>query len=243
MTRLIVAGLALLFCNIGHASEPPRIAIIIDDLGYERAAGERAIGLPGALTVAILPNTPSARALADAAHASGKEVIVHLPLQAVEDEEAGDDTHIDIDTTAAEFASAFDAALASVPHAVGVNNHRGSLLTRHPGHMQWLMDNIRRQPNWYFVDSYTTHLSVALRIAEESGVPALKRDVFLDSSREPDDIQREIERLKLKAKRNGRAVAIGHPYPETLAALEAALPQLAREGFELVSVSSLIRMN
>lgn len=241
MTRLLVVCLTLILVDVCLAAEPPRIAIIIDDLGNERAAGERAIGLPGAMTFAILPNTPSARVLAQAAFESGKEVIVHLPLQAIEDEH--NHSHIGINTTATEFAEAFDRALASVPHAVGVNNHRGSLLTRHPGHMQWLMDNIRRQPDWYFVDSYTTHLSIALRIANESGVPALKRDIFLDSSREPDDIRLAIEKLKRRAKRHGRAVAIGHPYPETLAALEQALPELLLEGFELVPVSSLIRMN
>lgn len=243
MTRLLIVCLTVFLVDVCHAAEPPRIAIIIDDLGNEREAGERAIALPGALTFAILPDTPSARVLANTAFESGKEIIVHLPLQAMEDDGQPGDGRIGIDTTAAQFAEAFDRALASVPHAVGVNNHRGSLLTRHPGHMQWLMDSILRQPDWYFVDSYTTHLSVALRIAEESGVPALKRDVFLDSSREPDDIRRAIESLKTKAKRHGQAVAIGHPYPETLAALEQALPELVREGFELVSVSSLIRMN
>lgn len=243
MKRVMIAMAASMLAVTSTADLPsPQIAIIIDDLGYVHAAGQRAIALPGQVTYAILPNAPGARNMALAVHASGREVIVHLPLQAIADMSAEHGV-IRLDMTANELSDEFDRALRNVPFAVGINNHRGSLITRHPGHMRWLMDNIRTKTNWYFVDSFTTHHSVAMQLAKESGVPALKRDVFLDSSREPEDILRAIETLKLTARRTGQAVAIGHPYPETLAALELALPKLESEGFRLVPVSSLIRMN
>ena len=195
------------------------------------------------MTFAILPNAPQARRLAEAARRSGQEVIVHLPLQAMERDDAHDAHEITIDMTAEQVRRAFSEALRAVPFAVGINNHRGSLLTQHPGHMQWIMDSILCTADLFFVDSYTTHLSVAMQIAGESGIPAVKRDVFLDSSREPADIEREINRLKDLAREAGQAVAIGHPYPETLALLEDALPAMLEEGFDLVHVSELVRLN
>jgi polysaccharide deacetylase 2 family uncharacterized protein YibQ len=120
-----------------------------------------------------------------------------------------------------------------------VNSHRGSLLTRHPGHMGWLMEEILRAGGLYFVDSYTTHRSVALQVASERGVPAIKRDVFLDS--DPDNVAREFERLKTLARERGLAVAIGHPYPATLDFLERAIPGLVEEGIQLVPLRELIK--
>ena len=135
---------------------------------------------------------------------------------------------------------AFNEALESVPHVIGVNGHRGSLLTRHPGHMQWLMEEIRAREPLFFVDSYTHHGSVALQIAVENGVVAMKRDVFLDPDPSPEAVAREFERLKVLARQRGHALAIGHPYPVTLELLERELPRLAEEGFELVRVSELL---
>ena len=130
--------------------------------------------------------------------------------------------------------------MESVPFAVGVNSHRGSLLTRHPGHMSWLMEEILTAGGLYFVDSYTTHRSVALQIASERGVPAIKRDVFLDSDPAPESVAHEFERLKTLARERGLAVAIGHPYPETLGVLRRVLLKPSYYGVELVSVRELI---
>ncbi|MEE8526932.1 MAG: divergent polysaccharide deacetylase family protein, partial [Gammaproteobacteria bacterium] len=132
-----------------------RIAIIIDDLGYQLEAGQRSIDLPGPVACAILPDTPRATALAEAAFANGKEVLLHLPLEATSDDLPAEPGAILLDMDRGQLASAFSANLESVPHAIGVNSHRGSLLTRHPGHMGWLMEEIRTHGNLVFVDSYT----------------------------------------------------------------------------------------
>ena len=221
-------------------SARPQIALIIDDLGYERRAGERAIALPGPITYAVLPGTPRTRYLAEAAFAAGKEVILHLPMQAESTDDADDPGSLLLDMSRAQFAGTLAANMEAVPHIVGINGHRGSLLTRHPGHMQWLMDGIRRHGALFFVDSYTTHESVALHIAAEKGVPAIRRDVFLDPDSNPDTVEREFARLKQLAADRGYAVGIGHPYPVTLGFLEEALPRLEKDGFDLVSVSDLV---
>jgi len=220
----------------------PKIAIIIDDLGYERAAGERAIELPGPITYAVLPGTPRARHLAEFAHAAGKEVILHLPMQAENRDEPADPGGLLLDMSYTQFTETLAGDIEAVPHIVGINGHRGSLLTRHPGHMQWLMDEIRQREPLFFVDSYTTHESIALHIAAEKNVPAIKRDVFLDPDSNPGTVEREFARLRKRAADQGFAVGIGHPYPATLSFLEEALPRLAEEGYDLVGVSSLVEI-
>ena len=148
---------------------------------------------------------------------------------------------IGLDMSRQEFRETFRQAFASVPHAIGVNNHRGSLLTRHPGHMQWLMEEIQAQDSLFFIDSFTTHESVAMQLAGEFGISARKRDVFLDPDPAPETVAREFERMKRLASQRGSVVAIGHPYAATLELLERELPKLADEGFELVSVSELLQ--
>jgi polysaccharide deacetylase 2 family uncharacterized protein YibQ len=147
---------------------------------------------------------------------------------------------LSLDMGREDLVAALDAALAEIPHAIGVNNHRGSLLTRHPGHMQWLMQELHARAPLFFVDSYTTHHSIALQIAAENGVRAVKRDVFLDADPAPERIRAELERLIGLARERGSAVAIGHPYEATLAILEEELPMLAEAGVELVPISELV---
>jgi polysaccharide deacetylase 2 family uncharacterized protein YibQ len=236
--RIAVAAIILLTAIPAYPDPAPRVAIIIDDLGYHVGTGHRAIALPGPVVCAILPGTPGAALLATTAKEAGKEVLLHLPLQAVGHDGAPEPDGITLDMGRERFAETFASALQSVPFASGVNSHRGSLLTRHPGHMRWLMEDILEADGLYFVDSYTTHHSVAMQIAREQGVPAIKRDVFLDA--DPGMVQAEFDRMKQIARERGIAVAIGHPYPSTLAFLEHAIPRLVEEGIELVPLKELI---
>lgn len=240
MRRTLTASLFLLFASASLA-ESPRIAIIIDDLGYHLANGQRAIELPGTISFSFLPGSPRARVLADQAHAAGREVLLHLPMQAYSTSQDIEPSEITLEMSQAGVETAFSEALAAVPHVVGINSHRGSLLTRHPGHMMWLMQEIAKREQLFFIDSYTTHHSIALQIAEENGVDATRRDVFLDPDRSRETVAREFERMKEVARRRGQVVAIGHPYPSTLDLLERELPRLIEEGFELVNVSEMVR--
>ena len=240
MRRGLLTALLLLLSGASFA-DAPRIAIIIDDLGYHLVNGKRAIRLPGPITFSFLPGSPRAQQLADHAHEKGKDVLLHLPLQAHSSDGRREPSEIDLDMSRKTMTAVVDAALKSVPHAIGINSHRGSLLTRHPGHMQWLMEEIHDRENLFFIDSYTHHESVALQIAHETGVSAAKRDVFLDPDRSPETVAREFERMKILARQRGQVVAIGHPYPSTLELLERELPRLLEEGFELVSVSELVQ--
>ncbi len=242
MRRIVT--LLVLSAFVGSAAEAnapskPRITIIIDDLGYALQAGRRAVNLPGPIVYAVLPQTPRGKTLAELANASGKEVLLHLPLQSVDDEHAVEPGGITLDMSRKTFTRVLTQNLRAVPFVIGVNGHRGSLLTRHPGHMRWLMEEIGTR-DLLFVDSYTTHHSIALDIAREAGVPATRRDVFLDSDPRPPSIAREFRRLKALARKRGSAVGIGHPYPNTLDFLEKELPTLDRQGYRLVGIRQLL---
>ncbi|HWM27000.1 MAG TPA: divergent polysaccharide deacetylase family protein [Woeseiaceae bacterium] len=130
--------------------------------------------------------------------------------------------------------------LLSASMAAHAANAPRIAIIQHPGHMDWLMQEIEAQGELLFVDSYTTHRSVALDFARENGIPAVKRDVFLGPDRSLKTLEREFERLKRLSRSQGMAVGIGHPYPQTLAFLERELPDLADQGFELVGIGDYI---
>jgi uncharacterized protein len=234
----------------GHAEARPRpavpitaeIAIIIDDLGQQRAAGLRAIALPGPVALAFLPLTPHAAQQAALADARGKEVLLHLPLEPAASSARAHPAAIRSGAGRAELRDAFEAALASVPYARGVNNHQGSLLTRMPEPMAWLMEAMRARPGLYFVDSRTSGASVAYRMARQHGVPAAERNVFLDDVVAEGAIREQFRALVARARRDDRALGIGHPHPQTLKVLEEELPRLAAWGVRLVPPSELIAL-
>lgn len=235
----VVAAAAPLVASADVGNEP-RIALIIDDLGYRWNEGLRATRLPGAVTVAILPHTAHTVALAREANDRGKEILLHLPMQPIEPDEQPGPGALDVYQTRTEFEAVLADDLASVPFVRGVNNHMGSLLTRQLGAMHWLMEDLRERGSLYFLDSFTTPASVGLEVAREEGVPALRRDVFLDPDREPAAIASQWNRLLGRAKLNGFAVGIGHPYPATLDLLERVLPSVGADGVVLVPLSALM---
>ncbi len=214
-------------------------ALIIDDLGNQWQAGVRSIELPAAVTLAVLPHTPYARRLAERARAAGREVILHLPMQAKGGIDPGPGA-LRLDMDEPTVRDTIRADLASVPGVAGVNNHMGSLLTRHPGHMTWLMEELAGREDLYFIDSRTTAHTVAQRMAEEQGVASARRRVFLDPQQDPEIIAEQFERFVAIAQEEGGTIAIGHPYPETLELLERELPRLRDRGVVIVPASELV---
>ncbi|MFV1973384.1 MAG: divergent polysaccharide deacetylase family protein [Thiohalobacterales bacterium] len=225
----------------GSDALSPSIALIIDDLGNQSAAGQRAIELPGPVACAFLPYGHFTRQLAQQAYTRGKEVMLHLPMQSVHHNES-DRGELVLDMTQQQFTRTLTAGLAAVPHVSGINNHRGSLITRHPGHMTWLMQAMRQRGGLFFVDSRTTAATVARRIAAEYRVPSIERNVFLDHDRQPDAVQAQFRRLVRIAQRDGVALGIGHPYPETLEVLSRELALLGDYNVQMVSVNRLIEI-
>src|SRR5690606_10295028 len=122
---------------------PARIAIILDDIGYNRHNGERALRLPAAVTLAVIPFTPPGRSLAQEGHAQGRDILLHLPMARTAPDRRLDDGGITPNQNEAEIRQRVQAAIAAVPHAVGLNNHMGSQITTDPDIMNWVMDEVR----------------------------------------------------------------------------------------------------
>lgn len=216
----------------------PRIAIIIDDIGYNRPAGEKAISLPGAITYAVIPFTPFGRRLAEQAYFSDKEVIVHLPMEST----AGRLLDVGGITTRHskwQVKDQLHSSLNQLPFAVGFNNHMGSMLTADEKAMTWIMEEVSSTP-LFFIDSMTNPHSIAHETANAHGVPSLRRDVFLDADPHPKRIEKAFNQLVRIAKRMGSAIAIAHPYPTTLEFLDSELGNINEYGVRLVSVSELV---
>ena len=243
MFRIFIGGLFLSGWMASHADTraTPIISIIIDDLGYQYKLGQRAVKLNGNITCSFLPNAPYARRLAEQAHRQQKEVMLHLPMEAETENQLGSGALTQC-MSEKDFKTLVHSNLATIPHVRGFNNHMGSRLTKSPRLMAWLMQAAMFRDDLYFVDSRTTTESVAQREAERRQIAATRRDVFLDYERSADIVAEQLKDLVRQAKRHGTALAIGHPYPETLATLEAWLPTLKQQGIKLVPVSELIHV-
>ena len=220
-------------------SGAPRLAIIIDDLGNDRSAAESLLALPVPLTVSVIPHLPLSAELAEEAYHRGDEVLLHLPMQA-QGETKQEEIELRLGMSPNEVADILSGMLATVPHAVGVNNHQGSLATSDPALMQALMPALRER-HLFFIDSRTTPTTVAYATAERFGVPAASRKVFLDDNPTRAAILAQLSLAASDAQRDGSTIAIGHPHPETVAALADSLPRLESLGFRLVFASDLVR--
>lgn len=236
--RLILVLLAWLGSAPSGASGEAQLAIIIDDLGYSSVLGERSLALPGAFTYAVLPHAPHGSRLARQGAKAGKEIMVHNPMSNIRG--------LPLDAGAlygtmsrTEFLATLDHNARALPEARGLNNHMGSQLTQETEPMGWLMEDLAER-GFYFIDSRTTADSRAWETARRYQVPSLERDIFLDHERDETQIQHQLELAIELAQRRGYAIAIGHPYPETLTVLEQLPAQLEEAGVTLVSVSELL---
>jgi polysaccharide deacetylase 2 family uncharacterized protein YibQ len=225
-------------------SEPPRIALVIDDLGQaDPALVSRLCSLNIPLTVAVLPFLPHSRESAGIAHSKGKEVILHMPMEPIGYPGPGKNPGpgailFGLDET--EVRRRVAAAMEEIPHAVGMNNHMGSRITHDRARMSWILEEVKKR-GWYFLDSRTEKDTVALEVARELGIPALERKVFLDDSLDPGEMSRQWERAMALAKNEGEAAMIGHIHLETIAFLEKTL-KVPPSGIAFVKASELARL-
>jgi len=217
----------------------PRVAIVIDDLGWSKESAEKLLAISHNLTYSIIPTAPFATDVADIVHAKGAEVMLHLPMEP-EGHPGGlsREGMLMHDMPAAILKAKVDEALLKVPYADGVNNHMGSLLTADEKAMTVVMGELATR-DVFFLDSRTTPKTVAFRLARAAGMRAVERDVFLDDVAEIGPVLKQIEELEAHAKKHGSAVAIGHPYPATIAALNQAIPELIDHGLEIVPARDL----
>jgi polysaccharide deacetylase 2 family uncharacterized protein YibQ len=224
--------------------ESPKIAIVIDDFGYNSSdVATGIIDLDYPITISILPHTPQSASMAAAARRAGKEILVHIPMEprGYPDADPGEGALMK-DDTREQLLRGVDSALDDVPYAVGANNHMGSAFTSQHIPMRVVMGRLRER-GLYFLDSMTSPESVGVSEARRAGVPVARNRLFIDSPLDESgriDVDSQMSELVEIARKSGSAIGIGHPHPETLRALTRKLPELERQGIELVFVSQLV---
>ena len=216
-----------------------RLAIILDDLGNDRAAADAIFALQCPITISVLPNHPRSVEIAEEAHRRGYQIMLHLPMQSVGNERP-EARELRPGMSAGEVNSLVGNLLEAVPDVAGVNNHQGSQSTADAALMNELMP-VLRQHDLFYVDSRTTAATVAFDTAQRFGVRAGFRNVpFLDDVVEVGAVRKQVQLALRDARKKGDAIAIGHPHAATLQALREVLPEAKAQGVRLVFVSDVV---
>ncbi len=223
-----------------HQTDRPAITIVVDDLGVMHPATERVVAMPGPLTLSWFPFARNIAAQVAAAASHGHEMTLHMPMQSFSNSIAwtGPDP-LRVDLPDAVNLARLRAAIDVVPATVGLNNHMGSVATRSPELMALVARECKAH-DMLFLDSVVVSHSFGYSAAHDQGVPAAARDVFIDHSNDPRLIREQLLQIEVQARRRGHVIAIGHPWPHTVAALEEWLPTLEAKGFSLWPLSAMV---
>ena len=223
-----------------HQTHRPRIAIVIDDLGYDFQLAQKFIQLDRSISLAILPHTPFQKKISSIAQKEGMETLLHLPMEPMEyprisPGEGALLTHMSL----GELSAVLVEDLDFVPGVRGVNNHMGSRFTTLPAPLKTVFLELKER-NLFFLDSRTTPDTRAESVAKEVGLPFVRRNIFLDHIASAEFTREQLAKLLSIAQRDGTAIGIGHPIDSTYAELAKALPALKHQA-AIVPVSQLIR--
>jgi len=218
----------------------PWIAIVIDDLGLDRRRAFRMIDLPGPLTLSFMTYADDLPNLAAKARAKGHELMLHVPMEPQDKSENPGPQALLVNLDAAEIQRRLRWGLDRFEGFVGINNHMGSKFTAAEPAMRLVLAEVKAR-GLLFLDSRTTSQSVGGRLAHAMGVPSASRDLFIDVDDRPEAIRAQLDLAEKLARKQGHAIAIGHPHENTLVALDAWLPKLAAKGIALVPISAIVR--
>ncbi len=226
---------------VGPIEKTILIAIVIDDLGQDVKQAREVLSLPGNVTLAVMPGLSQSKKIAEAAIQKNHEVLIHLPMEYRSKNGKPAPGMLRSDMTPLQFLTTVSDDVESVPGAVGINNHEGSALTENKEAMKFLMAELKAR-NLMFLDSFTSAKSVAYATAREFGLKTGKRDVFLDNEGDnPAYIRKQLDELADIARKNGKAIGIGHPHPATIGELRKWLAETDQQGIDIVPVSRLLQ--
>ncbi len=217
----------------------PRMAIILDDWGYDYSLLEGAIAIGKPVTLAILPGLKYSRDIARDAHKAGLGVMLHMPMQSKSGRNA--EPHTILTTSSEiEILNYLEEGIDAVPYLEGINNHQGSLAASDERVMRVVLGRLKKK-GLFFIDSRVVATSVGARIAEELGVPHATRDVFIDNVAQIDAVKEQLRKAKAIALKHGLVIVIGHDKWVTLRAILEMVPELEEAGIRFVYVRELVQ--
>lgn len=233
--RRIFVFFSLLFLSFNLQASKPKLAIVIDDLGY-RPMPKAITSLPAAVSIAIIPFTQFDKTVANTAKKQNRDVLIHLPMQSIGGPD--DKNALTLSMNKSQVQSRLKKAMYRVPNAVAINNHQGSIFTQHPERMGWVMETLQDK-RLGFLDSRTSANTVAQKVARHHKIATNRRHVFLDHHPNASFIKKQLNLAVKKAKQNGMAIVIAHPLPISLKILNNAMAQLQHE-VELIPISKAL---
>ena len=207
----------------------PKVAIIIDDLGFDRIIAGKFLELDAVLTFSMLPGSPFQEKIARAAHAKGHDIMLHLPMEPVEypDVDPGKGA-LFIAMTPDQLIRQLNQHLEIVPFIKGVNNHMGSKMTTVSSKMYQIFSVLKKR-GLFFIDSRSTPRTLCKPSAKLFQIPFAERDIFIDHLQEPEFIRKQLKRLVEIANQQGEAIGIAHPHRVTLEVLQSMIPELKKK--------------
>ncbi len=217
----------------------PQIALIIDDIGHSRSLADQFVKLQATITFSILPHLAYSRQLARELHHQGYEVMLHQPMEPLDDCCDPGPGAVFVGDNASHIESIIQSNIREIPFAKGVNNHMGSRFTSSSYEIGAALKVIQSR-NLYFIDSITSNRSLAHATAKQYRIPTAYRNVFLDNIRGESAILSRLNQLRTHALRYGRAIGIGHPFPETARAIGHFAKQLNPKQIRLVPASHIL---
>jgi uncharacterized protein len=221
--------------------ELPKIAIIIDDIGYDKEIVEKLLGLDAVFTFSILPYSPFQNSIAKSVHSKGFDVMLHLPMEPNEYPMVNPGPGALLTSMSPDqLINQLDKDLDSVPFIQGVNNHMGSKMTTVSIQLYQIFSVLKKR-KLFFIDSRTTTETLCKPSAQLLQVPFAQKDVFLDHIQERDFIRKQIYRLIHIANSHGEAIGIAHPHEVTYDVLREVLPELKKKAI-LVRASDVVHI-
>ena len=219
----------------------PKIAIIIDDIGYDKNIAQKFLDLDAVLTFSILPYSTYDKRIARIAHSKGFDVMLHLPMEPNEYPLINPGPGVLLTSMSPDqLIKQLNEDLDTVPFIKGVNNHMGSKMTTIAPQLYQIFSILKKR-HLYFIDSRTTADTLCGPSAQLLQIPFAQKDVFIDHIPEPDFIREQIHRLVKIAGSHGEAVGIGHPHTATYEILREMLPEL-KEKTILVRASDIVHI-
>lgn len=223
-----------------ETGQKPVIAIVIDDAGLDQPRTARTVDLPGPITIAYLPYARDLQPQVNAARKAGHEVMLHMPMEPSSKSVDPGPHALLADYDRQTIINEMNWMLDRFDGYVGVNNHMGSKFTSDPERMKIVME-VMKSRGLMFLDSRTSAKSVGYSTANAFGVPAITRDIFIDDADDAVKIADMLARTETVARKQGFAIAIGHPRDLTIRALQKWIPEILAKGFVLVPITDVLR--
>ncbi len=196
------------------AGSRAKLAIIIDDVGTDEQA-QKIAALPVRVTPSIFP--PEYQRKDTRSLARGFEhYAIHLPMEA--SSAKNNSATLRASDNYEKLRGVIAKLRADFPNAKFINNHTGSKFTADERAMQNLL-RAMNEHGFLFIDSRTSPATKAKAAMNGLGMRYVHRDVFLDNQNSVAAVRKKLREAVALAKKQGYAIAIGHPKSSTLRAL------------------------